>query len=198
MYFMCASIQSVCVCVYGEALKWIHAGLYSAWLENCSWPYHSYAAQWKHTHVRSTRTDTYSIGVDTHSWRQSKTEERQYSMRQESGQQSTIPASSYLVGSILETRPNQTGQVWSVKKHGGSRFSARTLFSLGCLFYFFVFWKIIAISTDIIDSFQHLSKKSATTNQTFWNLSGGYFNSYMWKSDCVTRFRQKGHTTKRS
>lgn len=39
-------------------------------------------------------------------------------MRQESGLQSTIPASSYLVCSLLETRPNQTRQVRSVKKHG--------------------------------------------------------------------------------
>lgn len=70
------------------------------------------------THVGNTHTDRYSIHMDTHSWRQSETEERQYSMRQESGPQSTIPASSYLVGRVLETRPNQTRQVRPVKKHG--------------------------------------------------------------------------------
>lgn len=68
------------------------------------------------THTR--RKHTYRHILYTHGHTQSETEERQYSMRQESGLQSTIPASSYLVGSILETRPNQTRQVRSVKKHG--------------------------------------------------------------------------------
>lgn len=80
-------------------------------------PGHTTAMQHsENTHTR--RKHTYSIHMDTQSWRQSETEERHYSMRQESGLQSTIPASAYLVVSILETRPNQTRQVRSVKKHG--------------------------------------------------------------------------------
>lgn len=108
---------------------------------------------------RSTHADTYCIHVDTHSWRQSETEEWQYSMRQESGLQSTIPASSYLVGSILETRPNQTRQVRSVKKHGFFFFwfGTHTLLSLGYLS--FTLWSIIAISHDINGLFHHLHQK---------------------------------------
>lgn len=115
-FFKDASILPESVCIW-EALKWIHAGVHSTWQKNHSWRYHGYAAQRKRAHTGHTRTDTYSIHVDTHSWRQFETEERRYSMRQESGLQSTIPASSHLVDSLLESRPNQTRQVWSVKKH---------------------------------------------------------------------------------
>lgn len=87
----------------------------------CSWRNHGYAA-----HIQYTWT---------HSWRQSETEERQYSMRQASGLQSTIPASSYLVGGILGTRPNQTRQVRSVKGHGAFD-SAHVLSSLWFCFFF--------------------------------------------------------------
>lgn len=69
-------------------------------------------------HKQETQIQTHTVHTWTHSWRQSETELRQYFMRQESGLQSTIPAISYLVGRLLETRPNQTCQVWSVKKHG--------------------------------------------------------------------------------
>lgn len=68
-------------------------------------------------HKQETQIQTHTVHTWTRSWRQSETEERQYFMRQESGLQSTIPASSYLVRTFLETRANQTCQVWFVKKH---------------------------------------------------------------------------------
>ena len=140
---VCSCLGGGCACA--EALKWIHAGVHSAWQEESLLAKnHGYAA-----HIQYTWT---------HSWRQSETEERQYSMRQASGLQSTIPASSYLVGGIPGTRPNQTRQVWSVKGHGAFD-SAHVLSSLWFGFFSAPVWNIMAISADIKSLFHHLRQK---------------------------------------
>lgn len=118
-FFVCVCIRTaqVCVClggcVRGEALKWIHAGVHSAWQENLLLAIPRLRNTTKTKHTRRKHTQRHIQYTQGHTQL-----ERQYSMRQESGLQSTIPASSYLVGNILENRPNQTRQVWSAKKHG--------------------------------------------------------------------------------
>lgn len=100
----------------------------------------------------------------THSWRQSETEERQYSMRQASGLQSTIPASSYLVGGVPGTRPNQTRRVWSVKGHGAFD-SAHVPSSLWFCFFFLLRFEILWPSALTLRACFIIFVKSATASR---------------------------------
>lgn len=101
----------------------------------------------KHTHARRKHACLhiqYARG-HTHSRRQSETEERQYSKRQESGLWSTIPASSYPVCSLLETKPNQTGQVRSVQRQKLFLICAPA----SLIRYSLAFWSGAVVSADI-------------------------------------------------
>lgn len=85
-------------------------------------------------------------------------------MRQASGLQSTIPASSYLVGGVPGTRPNQTRQVWSVKGHGAFD-SAHVPSSLWFCFFFLLRFEILWPSALTLRACFIIFVKSATASR---------------------------------
>lgn len=158
----CIYSAQVCARLNGRARgEWIHARVRSVLHGGTIARGNTTAVQHtEHKHEQATRTQRHTVHTWTHSWRRCETEERQYFMRQESGLQSTAPASSYLVGSLLETRANQCCQVKSVKKHRSLNWAhahTRTVYSF-LLFLPFKCWNV-AISTGIMGLFHHLRQK---------------------------------------
>lgn len=94
----------------------------------------------------------------THSWRQSQTKERQYSMRQESGLQSTIPASSYQVACILtKKRKKKTDLTRLAESVLLKTRGTHTFIFPGCLSR--RLQSRIAISHDVKSLFHHLQPR---------------------------------------